>query len=276
MLHVIGASSFIGKNLIDTFKSRKIDHYIAYSQQNLLGHIKFNLLDLNDLVFQKINKNDVIIFLSALSSPDFCESNYIMARSVNVDSTSIFIKRCLSIEAKVIFISSDVVYGGNNFINNELSIPNPVGKYAQMKYEIEDLFNKQENFKVLRLSYVLSENDKFFKYLSECFHNNEIAEVYDGLHRNVVWIEDVLESIINLSNSFSDIPYKVINVCGDSCLSRVDLLKYYIKNFNAVKYKIVDTPLSILTSRPNKIEVHSLYLEKLINKKPLKIKGDKE
>jgi dTDP-4-dehydrorhamnose reductase len=267
MIHIVGSTGFIGKRLIEAFKSKGLLDFIAYSRYDKIGFTKLDLLRIDDKIFDSINKRDVVVFLAAISSPDFCEENYEVARKLNVTNTEYFIKKCLNNETNVIFISSDLVYGNNFGINDEFTLPSPIGRYAEMKLEIEKKFGDNEKFKILRLSYVLSDNDKFFNYLNYCYENNLVAEIFDGIYRNVVLIEDVLESIINLTIRFNEIQTRIINVCGDSCLSRVHLAKYFINNYKIVKYKIIEVPSNILKSRPNKIEVKSLYLEKLLKRK---------
>lgn len=274
MYHIIGASGFIGTKFIEFLNHKCIIDYIGYSDEAREDFKKLDLLNIDYKLFDSINEDDVVVFLAAISSPDICENNYEFARSVNVIGTETFITECLKRKAKVIFFSSDVVYGDNTAINTELTSPSPIGKYAEMKLYIEEHFKSYVNFKVLRLSYVLSENDKFFNYLTECHKKNEVAEVFDGLYRNVILVDDVLDSIYNLSIKFSNFSNLVFNVCGDDCLSRVDLTKYYIKNYNIVKYKVIKVPEEILKSRPNKIEVKSLFLEKLLDRKALKIMNE--
>lgn len=276
MYHIFGASGFIGTRFIEFLNQKGITEYIGYSYDESDEYRKLDLLNIDNKIFDFISEGDIVIFLAAISSPDICENNYQHAKSVNVTGTEKFIAECLKKKAKIIFFSSDVVYGGNKGINTELTTPNPVGKYAEMKLHIENCFINFINFKVLRLSYVLSDSDKFLKYLTKCYENNQVAEVFDGLYRNVVMIEDVLDSIHNLSISFDHFPSSTFNVCGDDCLSRVDLTKYYIKKYNNLEYKIIKVPKEILNSRPNRIEVKSLYLDKLLNRKTIKIKDEKE
>lgn len=276
MYHIIGASGFIGTKLIEFFNHRGIKDYIGYSNGTIDEYKKLDLTNINYQLFDYIYDDDIVVFLAAISSPDVCENNYQFARSVNVIGTETFITECLKKKANVIFFSSDVVYGGNTGVNTELTLPNPIGKYAEMKLYIEDRFKSYVNFKVFRLSYVLSEKDKFLKYLAECHKKNKVADVFDGLYRNVIMLQDVLDSIYNLSIRFNEFSNRVFNICGEDCLSRVDLTEYFIEEFNEINYKIIQVPEDILSSRPNKIEVMSLYLDKLLNRKTIKIKNKRE
>ena len=91
-----------------------------------------------------------------------------------------------------------------------------------MKYEIEKTFCNSKSFKTIRLSYVLSDHDKFFD-------KNTKAEVFDGLFRSVVRLETVLESVYCLINNFNFNDYYLVNISGNKCISRKDLAEYYKK-----------------------------------------------
>lgn len=274
MIHVIGASGYIGKKLDDYFSLHSVKDLMLYSDIPNDKYIKLNLLDLRDETFESFNKNDIVIFLAAISSPDVCENNYELAKSINIDGTVKFIDACIKKEVNILFFSSDVVYGFNTGVNDENTKPNPHGNYAKMKFYIEEKYKDNDHFKVFRLSYVVSEEDKFITYINQCIMNKTIPEVFNGFKRNVILIDDVLESIYNISQNFTVVKSSIINICGEDSLSRVDLANY----FNAKQkfdYKIINIPIQMLKSRPNKIITKSLYIEKILGRKPKKIMGEK-
>ena len=165
-------------------------------------------------------------------------------------------------------MSSDTVNGPTTEPKDEYSEVNPFGNYAKMKYEIESKYKHSPLFKTLRLSYVLSDSDKFISYLNNCVANGTTAEVFNGLYRNVIKLEVVLEAIIKLCLNFDFNYYYLVNVSGNQNLSRLDLAKWYKNNINsALEYKEVDIPVSILEGRPNVIETKSLFLEQLLSHK---------
>jgi dTDP-4-dehydrorhamnose reductase len=270
MIHVIGASGYIGKNLENYFRLNSVKDLILYSDISSEKYIELNLLNLSDKTFEPFKKNDIVIFLAAISSPDLCENNYEFAKSINIDGTVKFIDACLKREVNVLFFSSDVVYGFNTGINDENTKPNPHGNYAKMKFYIEEKYKYNDHFKVFRLSYVLSEEDKFIDYINQCIRNKIIPEVFNGFKRNVILIEDVLKSVYNITQNFNLIKSPIINICGEESLSRVDLANYFNRQ-HKFDYKIIDIPIQMLKSRPNTIITKSLYIEKILGRKPKKI-----
>ena len=146
---------------------------------------------------------------------------------------------------------------------NELSSVKPKGNYAIWKFSIENTFKYHKNFKVLRLSYVLSSDDKYVNYLNKCKADNTVAEVYDNFYRNVIYIDDLILAIINiLKNWESEI--KVVNVCGDELISRFDIAKNLL---NEKSINVINAPKKFWNNRP-KNSSRIFIFKKNITKKP--------
>ncbi|MFA6550208.1 MAG: SDR family oxidoreductase [Candidatus Gracilibacteria bacterium] len=259
---ITGASGFIGKKLIKTLKS----------------DLKPKILDINLEIPEKFNydqikKNDFIIHLAAISSPDLCEKDYKLAYKINVKGTSYFIQKCLKKDAKILFFSSDTIYGETkNTCANELSKPHPLGKYAKTKLAIEKKFQKEKNFKIFRLSLVFAKNDKFTTYLNECSKNKKPAEIFNTFYRNVIYIEDVLYAIKKIIKNFNKFDNQIFNICGENLLSRQDLAYLYKKNIDKnLKIKIIKPPKEFLKIRAEKTHIKSLYLKSLLGKPTISI-----
>ena len=267
MIHIIGANGYIGTKLC-AFLDKRHDVFSCYSDIEDKRCAKLDLRNFKEEDLD-LKEDDVVVLLAAISSPDVCQNNYEFAYSINVIGTSRLIDYCIKKQANVIFLSSDTVNGDTkNETNDEFSEVNPFGNYAKMKYEIECKYKNSKRFKTLRLSYVLSNEDKFCKYLSECVIENKPAEVFNGMFRNVILLDTVLESIYCLCHNFSFNDYYLINVSGNQNLSRKDLAEWYkIHINNKLVYNIIPVPDFILNGRPNIIRTKSLFLEKLLGHK---------
>jgi len=270
MIHIVGASGYIGKKLESYLINLGFEDLRLYSEVNSDKYKKINLIDIDNSNLSDFKKDDIVILLAAISSPDVCETNYQLARSINVLGTSKLINICFQRKIKVLFFSSDIVYGFNKGINDENTKPNPSGNYAKMKYEIEEIFKENPLFKVFRLSYVLSDEDKFISYIKKTLVNGEIPEIFNGLYRNVIHIDDVLLGILKIIENFYIVNSSIINMCGQDLLSRVDLAKIYFNN-QINNWKVIDVPEEMLKTRPNIIQTQSLYIEKILGRKPRKI-----
>jgi nucleoside-diphosphate-sugar epimerase len=106
--------------------------------------------------YRLISAGDIILLTAAISEPDVYAREPDRARAVNVLGTSTFIERAIVRGARVVFFSTDVVYGEAPIEIDESASCNPVGAYAASKVEVEARFFGNPAFKSLRLSYVFS------------------------------------------------------------------------------------------------------------------------
>lgn len=265
---IIGRNGFIAKKLID-----KANYQTTTSDLGNNGSLFLDLKNPENFEYATLNKDTTIVLLAAVSSPDICNNNYEEAYKINVIGTKYFISKAIKRGAKVLFFSSDVVYGNTIKKVTENSQTNPFGNYAKMKDEVEKAFEGEANFKVFRLSYVLSKEDKYLSYLKNCINKNEVAEVFHPFTRKVVYIEDVLQSIENIIENWEKFDNQKFNICGDEDISRKDIADFYNEVVgNKLQYTIIEPDDKFWEARPKDINITSIYLEKLLDRQPTKIK----
>jgi nucleoside-diphosphate-sugar epimerase len=258
---VIGATGYIGKNLF--LKLNKINQTIGTSSKNNDNYINLNLREPSKFNYDLIGPGDNVFFTSAISSPD----NMSEAREINVIGTSYFINKATSNGARVIFFSSDTVYGESENECNEESFCKPLGDYAIMKSEIENTFLSNPLFKTIRLSYVFSGHDKLSFYLIHSDQQKYVAELFHPFLRSFIYLNDVIEAVIELSSKWNNFPTSIINLGGPQLLSRLDfasiLKKHVIPNLS---YKETLPPENFFLQRPKVINMKSKYLSLLLSR----------
>ncbi len=228
-------------------------------------------LDLNSpesFNYDVIQENDVVFHLAAISSPEKCEYEYSESYNINVVGSREFINSCLRNGARVVFISSDTVYGNDDSkIFNEKSECNPIGNYGKMKYETEKAFMENQNVKIFRLSYIFSKYDKFTRYLAECMDNSKLAEVYHPFYRNIVYINDFLDSCKTVALHWENCTEKIYNICGRDSVSRVDMAELFSEfHKRKLQYTIIHPGEDFFKIRPEIIKVESLNIAKLLGR----------
>ena len=157
---------------------------------------------------------------------------------MNVTSTGDFIYEALKRGCKVIFLSSDAVYGNVLGEFDEEEKVDPLGVYAEMKAVVEKRFLEYPLFKVLRLSYNFFKDDRFTTYLRNCAKEGATAEVFDPFGRSVVHRDDTVDAIISLFNNWDVCDKSVINCGGPETLSRVE----FANILKAVSYTHLTLP----------------------------------
>lgn len=266
---IVGKNGYIAKKLIKRGNYKTIS-----SSENSCSDLYLDLRESENFNYSIFDENSKVILLAAISSPDECNNNYEEAYNINVHGTKYFIQQAIIKGAKVLFFSSDVVYGNSTSKVDENSRTNPFGNYAKMKDDIEKSFKNEKNFKIFRLSYVLSKEDKYLSYLKSCVNNNEVAEVFHPFRRKVIFIEDVLEAIENILVKWDEFENQKFNICGEKDISRKDIADFYSNTIkDKLKYKIIQPDNKFWEARPKDINITSIYLEKLLGKKPTSIQN---
>lgn len=265
---IIGASGYIGRSLLE--KSADFFSSFGTTSSNLSSELITLRLD-DPLIFdyKKIFPGDIVFLTAAISSPDVCDFKKEYAWSVNVTGTIRFVSRLIECGARVIFFSSDTVYGERQFKFNETASISPLGNYAQMKSEVECQFKDELLFKTIRLSYVFSRDDKFTKYLMGCHQRGVVAEIFHPFYRSIIHRDDVVNGAISLARFWDDYPQRIINFGGPEVLSRVDFA-HRLKDavFTNLLYEVIEPDKEFFNNRPRTISMSSDYLPLLLDGQP--------
>ncbi|PIC77119.1 dTDP-4-dehydrorhamnose reductase [Sporosarcina sp. P19] len=109
-------------------------------------------------------KPDAIIHCAAYTAVDKAEDDKEQCWNVNVAGTKNIAEAARSINAKLLYISTDYVLDGQgNSEFKEVDVPNPVGYYGLTKYEGEKIVkNIVDEWFVVRISWVFGVNGNNF------------------------------------------------------------------------------------------------------------------
>ncbi len=263
---IVGASGYIGSSILE-FKKHRFATY-GTSSTAKSGLLRLDLNEIANFDFSFIQPKDTVLLASAISSPDVCASDHAYAYSVNVSGTSEFIAKVMTRGGRVIFFSSDTVYGERDDEFDEHATCNPVGEYAEMKREVEKKFLGNPLFKVIRLSYVFSREDKFVKYLLSCAKRNEEAEIFHPFYRAIIHRDDVVEGAISLVkrwDEFSQI--KVFNFGGPEVLARTEFVKILQDiALSNLRFHLTEPNADYFRNRPKVIRMASPILVALLGR----------
>lgn len=223
---------------------------------------------INNLLLDDI---DYIIFLAAISSPDACAIEYGRCWDINVTGTSALIRRAMDKKIKVLFFSSDAVFGEDGRIPfDEDSITNANTPYGCMKRAVENEFSSDHNFKAVRLSYVASATDKFVRYCLECIRNNVKAEIFHPFYRNCTTVSVVTRVVGWLISNWERYQPSFLNVAGVELVSRIRIADEINRCMNKeLKYSITCPDTEFFIRRPAITQMKSKYLYELGILEPL-------
>ncbi|WP_095497551.1 NAD-dependent epimerase/dehydratase family protein [Paraferrimonas haliotis] len=268
---VIGASGYVGSALISHMRSLSLQ---VFSVGRLDSEFYLDLYTGETNLFDVITSADTVIFLAAISAPDICRDKFELAKRVNVDMTIDIIGRLLSNLVRVIFSSSDAVFGNasvSNTITDESEL-SPLGEYGEMKAAVEKTFIGDNLFKVVRFSYILGRRDKYTSMLLSSTHSTKAIVVFKGFERNVVALTDVVVGITKLVVMWNDFPYNRINFSGPKCISRWEVSLLISKTLSlGLELNLSDAPNSFWKGRAKRINMESRIFSKVLGRNPLTV-----
>jgi nucleoside-diphosphate-sugar epimerase len=211
---------------------------------------------------ERDSKIETVVFLRSISSPTYVHSHPKESKLLNVDQTSKYINECLKLNLRVVFTSSDVIYGdtGNDIVN-ESALTNPFGLYATQKATVEEQFRDSLNFVSLRLSLITGTGSRLRDILSK-ESKPTIADSFIRSPVNEKHVVNLIQIISGESIWLSE--HKIINVGGREHISVFELARIEAKmlNLNA-PMKTLPTKLD-LEARPQTVRMYSKLAESLV------------
>ena len=255
---IVGSSGYIAGYLLKKFENAlKID-------QTPESDVHLNLAEAEQFDYSVLDGVDYVIFTAAISGPDMCANDYERCWNINVTGTKYFIKEAISRGCKVLFFSSDAIFGDiPGEIYTELSETKSQTPYGRMKKAVEDCFKNVPNFKAIRLSYVVSKNDRFVSYCLKCMNTGETADIFHPFYRNCITVSDVVNTVEWLINRWDSYEPQILNVAGRELVSRVRIADELNRLYeDKLKYVITSPSEDFYKNRPKITQMKSLYLDK--------------
>ena len=261
---IVGSSGYIAGFLLKRFEQEKAIEKILKIDQNENADVYLNLLEPEKFNYDQLDDIDFIVFTAAISGPDKCATDFDFCWKINVEGTKYFIEEAIARKCKILFFSSDAVFGDiPGKIYTEESETRAVTPYGSMKKAIEDEFKDSSLFKAIRLSYVASAKDRFISYCLSCMEKNETADIFHPFYRNVIVVSDVVDVVIWFSKHWDESPPFVLNVAGKELVSRVRMADEINRLFDYKLNYTISTPNEdFYNNRPKITQMKSLYLNK--------------
>jgi len=114
----------------------------------------FDVTDYHSIAAYLEGKNiEIILHAAALTSPPVCDGNPIKALETNVVGTANVVKLCITNDIKLIYVSTDYVFNGDNGNYKEDDPLYPVNKYAWSKLGGECAVRLYDNSLIIRTSF---------------------------------------------------------------------------------------------------------------------------
>jgi dTDP-4-dehydrorhamnose reductase len=265
---VVGGSGFVGS----AFAKAAVDSFavVSTTRDGRGNTLALDLLHPEKFRYDEIQSGDSILFSAAISSPDICGKDPQLARQINVNGPAHFLRIAAKRGARIVFLSSDTVLGPSANPAYEDAVINPVGEYAAMKSEMEGILRVEGIAKTVRLSLVISLQDKFSAYVLKNVRQREPITLLHPIYRNAVHLLDVIQLFKRLFKDWGAFPIGSVHACGSRCLSRIGIAEQL---FECVGYSGrfgVERPADdFYRQRPEQIMMGSRYFSQILGREPL-------
>lgn len=207
---ITGANGFLGYYLVEQLLTKKFsvtatgkgDCRLPFTHDKNFQWLSMDFTDpfsIHD-VFENI-KPDVVIHAGAMSKPDDCETNQMLAYLVNVEGTVQLLINAADLKSFFVFLSTDFVFDGERGMYDEDDKPNPVNYYGRTKLEAEEAVKEYEfNWAIARTVLVYGKNhsghSNILKIVKEKLEKGEEYSVVDDQLRTPTYVEDLARGIV--------------------------------------------------------------------------------
>lgn len=276
---IIGASGRIGKEIYKIFNSESAKKfYDVFGTYHSNPVNKFEKIDITNIdsvnnVIDRIKPN-IIIHTAGLIYPVACEKNKELAWEINVIGTKNILNSCSQFKSKLVYISTDYIFDGQNNPYDELDTPNPLNYYGLTKLESEKLISLLNDYLIIRTAWVNDvekNSSSFIMQLINSLKNNKSFTVpYDQFGSPTIPsnLSEIIYELIQQNKK------GIFHVTGSTYISRFDFALKIAEFFSLDKTlieKISTSDLNQKISRPLEVNLNLKKLKSSINTKILSL-----
>ena len=270
-IFAIGASGLVGSRIQELLSDK-------YDFQNLSLETGVNITDPATLdVIRNDMKHEIVLHLAAKADVDGCEKDKPLgengdAYKININGTLNVVNACRESNKKIIYISTDFVFDGENTPDrgySEENRPNPVNWYGYTKYQGEEIVrNSGIPYLIVRIAYPYRQEFEakmdFVRVFISKLKNNEPLTVVDNHIMTPTFMDDIAYALDALIKHKSTGIYHVV---GSQSLSPYDAALMVAKKIDANPFLVTKTTRSEFfkdrAQRPFNIALNNDKIQKL-------------
>ena len=250
---VTGVTGQLGYDVVQVLKKRNIDYLGVSSNGMNLGH-----LDEIEKVVMDYHP-DAIIHCAAYTAVDKAEDDYGLVMDINAKGTLALARVAKAIDAKLLYISTDYVFGGQG----EFPFSTDSEKKPLNMYGLSKLFGEQavqmlvEKYFIVRISWVFGQNgNNFIKTMLRLGQSNDTLNVVADQWGSPTYTVDVAPLLCDMILSDK---YGVYHATNEGVTNWADCATYIMKVAN-ISCNI--NPISSIEYPTKAIRPHNSRLDK--------------
>jgi dTDP-4-dehydrorhamnose reductase len=233
---ITGGSGFVGSNLARFFAQRKsvfVTQLTSPIAADLLPLVKSVSLDVRDAnaVFSRFEEilPTVVIHVAGNKNVRYCEEHPDEAYETNVVGTWNVARACRNIGARMIYMSTDLVFSGTEGGYKETDSPSPALVYGKTKLQGEELSQQElDQVAICRSGGIYGKGSPLLRWLSTQLQTGQVVECFTDVLNTPTYAENLAEMIeVIMQEGLSGIFHTV----GRERVSRFQFFQSYAKIF---------------------------------------------
>ena len=254
------------------FASRLFQFYRHQYQIFPASKKSLNILD-KKKVYDAVElfQPDYVIHTAAIAVTDYCNQNPDICREINVTGTLNIAEACKQFKAKMIFISSEQVFNGNQesgpYGENDIAKPDTV--YGQNKLESENLLKALiPELWILRFTWLFGMPEKNCSINANIFWDTIKAASKPNRQKvschEFRGFTDVNELVSQFHKVFN-LPYGTYHIGSTNDLSRYDIVCFILKELGLEKqiHQIIEKDTDKYNKNPRDVRLKTDKIDAL-------------
>lgn len=225
---ITGGTGLLGKSLIESKAGdcQVIATYLGDYQMTASQDVEYFSIDVLDGdAYQKLFerfKPQVVIHTASIGSPDYAEKNKELTWDVNVGGTKNICALCERFGSKLVHISSNGIYDGDNAPYAEKSVAKPANYYGVTKLESENIVRNSSVIHAIVRPILMYgwphpfERGNILTFALSKLRKNEEINVYDDVFSNPLYVRHCADAIGQI---IREDKYDVFNIAGKDVVS---------------------------------------------------------
>ena len=283
---LIVGMGFLGNYVLREFKNKGFN--VIGTRLSINDNVmKLDITDVES-VEKCVNQTnpDLIINCAANINLEFLEKNPQIGKSINAIGPRNLAKIASKNKIRLIHISTDSIFDGNNSMYTEEDIPNPINEYGKTKLLGEKYIqDSMKDYVILRTNF-FGINDKgtgLLNWIIEKLSQKEEITGFDDVIFNPLEISNLSKMIVEISKSNF---IGVLHLSSNNLISKYEFIMKVADIFNFDKKLIKKGTLkdmNFIALRPKNTTLYNKKAEKIIktkiqtiNESLIRIKNDFE
>jgi dTDP-4-dehydrorhamnose reductase len=275
---IVGANGLLGQRLISFYASKNQVELLGCSVEDepLFNNAPYVQCDITsrenvkNVVFDFYP--DIVVNAAGFTNVDLSEKERETAWKINVKGVEYLAEACRTIDSKIIHISSDYIFNGQNGPYDENAKADPLGYYGRTKLASENALKiGGVIYAIIRTNVlygIANSRPDFVRWvINNLSENKQIRVVHDQIN-NPTYVEDLVQAI-NKIIEFDK--FRIYNIGGKDFLNRFEFAVLIADYFNLDKSLIIPIKtdeLKQLAKRPLKSGLITYKAETELGYKP--------